>query len=50
MTPSECFVGAFYEGGVGVVGITPGVFSCVTCWCMHGSLCIWDGDVGVDDI
>ena len=50
VTPSECFVGTCSEGSVSVVGIMPGVFARVTCWCLHGAVHIWDGAVGVDEV
>ena len=40
VTPSECCVSVCYKGGFGSVGIMPGVFTQVTCWCVHGSICI----------
>ena len=33
---SEGFVIVRSYGGIGSVGIIPGVFSLVTCWCVHG--------------
>ena len=50
VTPSEYFVNSLSEQGVGVVEITPDVFARVTRWCMCGSICIWYGDDGVDDV
>ena len=47
VTLFECFVGAYSEGDVVVVGIMPGVFAHVTRWCLSGAVCIWDGAVGV---
>ena len=48
--PYECFVGALPDRGVSVVVIMPGAFACVTRWCVHGAMRIWDGVVGVDDV
>ena len=38
VTTSECSVSVCYGGGVGSVGKTPGVFDCVTSWCVRGDI------------
>ena len=50
MTPSEGFFGELSEVVVGVIVIMPGLFSCVTCWCVRGVVLIWYGVVGVVDV
>ena len=48
VTLSEYVFRTCSKGGVGVLGIMPGVPACVTLWCVIGAVCIWDGAVGVD--
>ena len=43
VTPSELFFGPCFEVGVDVLGIMPGVFAHVICWCVPGDVRIWDG-------
>ena len=38
VTPSELFLGTCSEGGVGDVGIMPGMFACVMHWCVRGAI------------
>ena len=57
LTPYEGSICVLYIGGSSVIGIIwcligiiPGVFACVTCWCVHGADCIWSGSVGVVNV
>ena len=50
VTPYEGFVGALSEEGVGVIGILPGIFACLTRWCVRDAVHVLDGAVGVVNI
>ena len=50
VTPSECCAGVCSKGGVGSVDILPGVFARMMRWCVSGSIRIWVGAVGVDEV
>ena len=57
VTLSKGFIDSPSEVGVGIlgsiwcfVGKIPGVFACMTRWCVCGASRIWDGYVGVVDV
>ena len=50
VTPFERCVSVCSKVSFGSVGIMPGVFAHVTCWYVHGAICIWFGAVGVEKV